>query len=86
MFETPFLLLFTTLKATLISSARFLAHLVNQRVCDSSTIFEICVLLLTNPSDDSVEAAVELIKECGYELEEQSREGLNCIVFYLIIF
>ena len=37
------------------------------------------MLLLTNPSNDSVEAAVLLLKECGFELEEQSREGTNYI-------
>ena len=40
---------------------------------------EILFLLLENVSDDSVEVAVALLKECGLYLSEVSPKGLNSV-------
>ena len=65
-------------REVLITSATFLAHLLNQQVCSPILGLEICTLLLENPSEDSIEIAVVFIRECGYCLEEDSRRGFTC--------
>ena len=40
---------------------------------------ELCTLLLTQPTDDSVEVAIEFIKECGYALQDLSPQGSHGI-------
>ena len=40
---------------------------------------EILTLLLENASDDSVEVAVEFLKECGQKLGEVSPRGLTAV-------
>jgi pre-mRNA-splicing factor CWC22 len=59
-------------KGVCISSTTFLAHLVNQQVCHEMLAAQILLLLLHKPTDDSVEIAVNLVKECGQHLEEMS--------------
>ncbi|KAF2663880.1 MIF4G-domain-containing protein [Microthyrium microscopicum] len=59
-------------KAVCISSTSFLAHLVNQQVCTEMLAAQLLLLLLHKPTDDSVEIAVSLVKECGQHLEEMS--------------
>eukprot|EP00761_Pharyngomonas_kirbyi_P005362 gb/GECH01005367.1/.p1 GENE.gb/GECH01005367.1/~~gb/GECH01005367.1/.p1 ORF type:complete len:854 (+),score=292.96 gb/GECH01005367.1/:1-2562(+) len=66
-------------KINLIASAKFLAHLVNQLVVDEVLILEILTLLLEKPTDDSVEVAVSLVKECGASLSNLSPKGINAI-------
>ncbi|KAF2435377.1 MIF4G-domain-containing protein [Tothia fuscella] len=57
-------------KTVCISSTTFLAHLCNQQVIHEMLIAQILLLLLHQPTDDSVEIAVNLCKECGQHLEE----------------
>jgi pre-mRNA-splicing factor CWC22 len=57
-------------KVVCISSTTFLAHLCNQQVIHEMLIAQILLLLLHQPTDDSVEIAVNLCKECGQHLEE----------------
>lgn len=64
-------------KSTLLSSTKFLAHLVNQQVAGEIVALQILALLLENPTDDSVEVAVGFIKECGQELGELSADAFN---------
>jgi pre-mRNA-splicing factor CWC22 len=59
-------------KAVCISTTTFLAHLVNQQVVNEMLAAQILLLLLHKPSDDSVEIAVSLVKECGQHLEEMN--------------
>ena len=40
---------------------------------------ELCTLLLTSPTDDSVEVCIEFIKECGYTLQDLSPQGSHGI-------
>ena len=66
-------------KMTCLSSTRFIAHLVNQQVAHELLALEILTLLLENATDDSVEVAVGLLKECGQKLTDVSPRGLTAI-------
>ncbi|XP_045514628.1 pre-mRNA-splicing factor CWC22 homolog [Pieris brassicae] len=66
-------------KALCISSASFVAHLVNQRVAHEILALELLTLLVETPSDDSVEVAIAFLKECGQKLTEVSSKGVNAI-------
>ncbi|KAL5972192.1 hypothetical protein TSMEX_000060 [Taenia solium] len=48
-----------------LTTARFLAHLVNQKVAHELIVLELLTLLLEQTTDDSVEVSVALLKECG---------------------
>lgn len=66
-------------KPTCISSASFIAHLVNQRVAHEIVALELLTLLVETPTDDSVEVAIAFLKECGQKLTEVSSKGVNAI-------
>lgn len=66
-------------KPTCISSASFIAHLVNQRVAHEILALELLTLLVETPTDDSVEVAIAFLKECGQKLTEVSSKGVNAI-------
>lgn len=66
-------------KPICMASLKFIAHLVNQQVAHEVIAFEMALLLLEKPSNDSVEMASEFIKECGAKLQEISPSGLNFI-------
>uniref|UniRef100_T1IGH0 MI domain-containing protein n=2 Tax=Rhodnius prolixus TaxID=13249 RepID=T1IGH0_RHOPR len=66
-------------KATCITAATFIAHLINQRVAHEILGLELLTLLVENPTDDSVEVAVAFLKECGQKLAEVSSKGSNAI-------
>lgn len=59
-------------KSVCLSSTTFIAQLVNQQVVDEMLAAQILLLLLHKPTDDSVEIAVNLVKECGQHLEEMN--------------
>jgi len=59
-------------KAVCLSSTTFIAHLCNQQVAHEMVAAQILLLLLHNPTDDSVEIAVGLTREVGQHLEEMS--------------
>ncbi|MCJ1446250.1 MAG: pre-mRNA-splicing factor cwc22 [Stictis urceolatum] len=59
-------------KAVCLSSTTFIAHLVNQQVAHETLAAQILLLLLHNPTDDSVEIAVGLTREVGQHMEEMS--------------
>ena len=59
-------------KAVCLSSATFIAHLVNQQVVGETLVAMILLLLLNKPTDDSVEIAVGLTREVGQFLEEMN--------------
>lgn len=68
-------------KTICISSATFVAHLVNQRVAHEILALEILTLLVETPTDDSVEVAISFLKECGQKLTEVSSKGKKKICF-----
>lgn len=59
-------------KLVCLSSATFIAHLVNQQVVRETLVAMILLLLLNKPTDDSVEIAVGLTREVGQFLEEMN--------------
>lgn len=66
-------------KITCLNVSKFLAHLTNQLVSHEVLILEILVLLLNNPTDDSVEIAITILKECGKMLSKITPNGTNRI-------
>ncbi|KAI8811518.1 pre-mRNA-splicing factor CWC22 [Cladochytrium replicatum] len=64
-------------KAVCLASVRFLAHLTNQGVVNELLVFEILALLLERPTDDSVEVAVGLMRECGAYLSDTNMRVCN---------
>ncbi|CAF4989034.1 unnamed protein product [Rotaria sp. Silwood1] len=57
-------------KTNCLKTTRFIIHLIHQNVLLDTLPIEILVYLLKNPSDDSVELAIEVIKECGQKISE----------------
>src|SRR5690606_33992308 len=53
----------------------FIGHLANQRVCHELLILQILVVLMENPTDDSIEIAVNLLKVCGQMLTQVTPQG-----------
>lgn len=66
-------------KVVAIALVRFIAHLVNQQIVHELLALEVLTLLLANPTDDSVEVAVNFTKESGQILAELCPEGLRAI-------
>ncbi|KAJ1523981.1 hypothetical protein ONE63_010527 [Megalurothrips usitatus] len=66
-------------KASCISSAIFIAHLVNQCVAHELLALEILVLLVENPTSDSVEVAIAFLKEVVDKLLEVAKKGTMAI-------
>eukprot|EP01042_Synura_sphagnicola_P004440 gene4440-5623_t len=59
--------------------AKFVAHLVNHQVAHELLALQLLTVLLEEPTDDSVEIAVNFVKEVGQILEELSPQGLHAI-------
>lgn len=66
-------------KLVTIACCKFIAHLVNQQVAHEVLALQLCTLLLTKPTDDSVEIAVDFIKEVGTFLSQVSPRGMHGI-------
>ena len=61
------------------TTLQFIAHLVNQRVAHELLALEVLVLLLENPTDDSVELAVAFMREVGAFLTEEAPKACNSV-------
>lgn len=66
-------------KAQCVAIAMFLGHLVNYRVAHEIVVLQLLMLLLENPTDDSVEIAVGLMREVGAFLTEVSPKPANAV-------
>ena len=66
-------------KAVCLSSTTFLAHAANFQIVHEIIVAQILLLLLHRPTDDSVEIAVNLTRECGQHLEEMNPAIANAI-------
>ena len=53
-----------------VNVIKFIAHLINQQVAHEVLALEIMILMLEEPTDDSVEVAIAFLKECGAKLME----------------
>ncbi|KAM7183718.1 Pre-mRNA-splicing factor [Rhypophila sp. PSN 637] len=66
-------------KPVLVSSTVFMAALINQQVVSEVLAAQLLLLLLQRPTNDSVEVAVELMKQVGLFLEEMSPAIANAV-------
>ncbi|KAM3719312.1 Pre-mRNA-splicing factor [Dirofilaria immitis] len=66
-------------KTSTVTISKFIAHLINQQVIHEILALEMMILMLENPTDDSVEVTVAFLKECGAKLSKISPRGLNAI-------
>jgi len=66
-------------KIVAIALAKFIGHLVNHQVAHELLALQLLTVLLEEPSDDSVEIAVNFTKEVGQILEELSPQGLHAV-------
>lgn len=62
-----------------IATTTFLGHLLNQGVVHELLALELLMVILENPTNDSVEVAVSFIKTIGATLQEISPKGLHSI-------
>uniref|UniRef100_A0A914PEA3 Lethal protein 858 n=1 Tax=Panagrolaimus davidi TaxID=227884 RepID=A0A914PEA3_9BILA len=66
-------------KATCVTVSTFLGHLANQRVVHELLILELLLVLMKDPTDDSIEIAVNLLKVCGQMLSQVTPQGTFAI-------
>lgn len=66
-----------------LTTARFIAHLVNQKLAHELIVLELLTLLLEQTTDDSVEVSVATIKECGALLSRVVPKGVAGIFDHL---
>ncbi|EGG12817.1 uncharacterized protein MELLADRAFT_32479 [Melampsora larici-populina 98AG31] len=66
-------------KVTCVATTIFIAQLVNQQVAHHLLAFEMIILLLEKPTDDSVEIAVGFTKEVGAFLSEAEPKANNSV-------
>ncbi|KAI5056034.1 hypothetical protein GOP47_0029555, partial [Adiantum capillus-veneris] len=66
-------------KPSLLAVAKFLAHLINQHVVHEVVALEVLMVLLDNPTDDSVEVSVTFVKECGHFLQDIAPQALHAV-------
>merc|ERR1719428_577859 len=66
-------------KIVTMAAVKFMAHLVNQKVCSELLALHVATLLLERVTDDSIEVCVSFIQECGKCLGEISPAGAMAI-------
>ena len=66
-------------KPVCVAMVKFIAHLINQQVCHEILGLQVVTVLLEKPTDDSVELAVNFVKEAGSALQQLSPQGLHAI-------
>ncbi len=66
-------------KLVCLACTKFLAHLCNQQIAHELLALQLLTLLLEKPTDDSVEVAVDFVKEAGALLSEISPRGMHGI-------
>lgn len=62
-------------KIVCMATTKMLAHLINQKVLSDFTGLQLLALLLENPTEDSVEIAVDFMIEVGQVLSELTPAG-----------
>ncbi|CAI5443810.1 unnamed protein product [Caenorhabditis angaria] len=66
-------------KGVTVPIVKFIGHLINQQVAHEVLALEIIILMLEEPTDDSVEVAIAFLKECGAKLLEVAPAALNSV-------
>ncbi|MCO5593955.1 hypothetical protein L7F22_047974 [Adiantum nelumboides] len=64
-------------KPQLLAAVRFITHLVTQQVAHEIVAFEVLMVLLENPTDDSIEVSVRFVTECGAMVQDLAPQGLH---------
>ncbi|KAJ3015976.1 pre-mRNA-splicing factor cwc22 [Thoreauomyces humboldtii] len=64
-------------KTVCLANAKFLAHLVNQKVAHEIVALQLLTLLLEKPTDDSVEVAVGFMRDSGAYLSDVAPKATN---------
>ncbi|XP_037958156.1 putative uncharacterized protein DDB_G0282133 [Teleopsis dalmanni] len=59
-------------KRKCVTVSSFIGDLINQKVAHGVLGFELLTLLIETPTDDSVEIAIDFLKQCGIRLSEVS--------------
>ena len=67
-------------KGMAVGCLKFIAHLCNQQVAHEALALEIMVLLLDNPTNDSVEIALEFARDVAALLEDTSPQSFTMSV------
>lgn len=67
-------------KTVCISSSRFLASLANQQVVHYMLVVQVILLLITKPTDDSIEIACSTYRTIGMLLDERDKIVSNAIM------
>ncbi|KRX50521.1 Pre-mRNA-splicing factor CWC22 -like protein [Trichinella murrelli] len=65
--------------AAAVSSCKLIAHLINQNVVHEVLALELLTCMLENPTEESIEMAVEFLRECGAKLTELTPRGMNAV-------
>ena len=66
-------------KIVCVATTRMIAHLVNQKVIGEYLALQILLILLSNPTEDSVEIACDFMIEVGQVLAEITPAGSTAI-------
>ncbi len=63
--------------------AKFIAHLVNQRIAHELLALQLLTILLENPTEESVEIAVGFTKEVGQTMVEVGKKRNEAVLLLL---
>ena len=66
-------------KIVCIATTKMIAHMINQRVLGEYVGLQLLLILLGNPTEDSVEIACDFMVEVGQVLSESTPAGANAI-------
>jgi len=66
-------------KIVTTAAIKFMAHLVNQKVCSELLALHVATLLLERVTDDSIEVCVAFMQEVGQAIQELSSAGSQAI-------
>ena len=66
-------------KIILLTSLKFIAHAINQRILHEKIGFDLLLLFLDEPTHDSVELSVEFIKQCGKALQTLAKKNFQTV-------
>ncbi|EAN34440.1 MIF4G domain protein [Theileria parva strain Muguga] len=61
------------------SCVKCVAHLVNQKIAHEILALQLLAILLEKPTDDSVELALEFLRDVGNFLHENCKQGLDSV-------
>ncbi|CAJ1386664.1 unnamed protein product [Effrenium voratum] len=66
-------------KIVTTAAIKFMAHLVNQKICSELLALHVATLLLERVTEDSIEVCVSFLQEVGQALEDLSKSGCQAI-------